>query len=362
MLYEIGITIIPGIGDILAKKLIAYCGSVEAVFKEKKAQLMKIPGIGKTLADTIKSADVLHRAELEMAFIERYKIQTFFYLDKSYPQRLKNCTDGPIMLYYKGNADLNHQKTISIVGTRSATDYGREMCKQLISGLASEDVLVVSGLAFGIDAASHKAALDRNLKTVAVLAHGLDRIYPYVHKSLAGKIVNNGGLLTDFMSGTNPDRENFPKRNRIIAGISDATVVVEAAKKGGALITAEIANSYNRDVFSIPGRLNDPFSEGCNYLVRTNRAALVQSADDICEMMGWQSKNKAKISRQRELFIELNPDETVIVSILKENGESSLNLICNRTELPSTKVAAALLNLEFQGVITCLPGKMYKLY
>lgn len=361
MLYEIGITIIPGIGDILAKKLIAYCGSVEAVFKEKTAQLMKIPGIGKTLAETIKSADVLHRAEKEIAFIERYKISTWFYLDKNYPQRLKNCTDGPIMIYYKGNAELNHPKVISVVGTRSATEYGKEMCKQLISGLVSSDVMVVSGLAYGIDAAAHKAALENNLKTVAVLAHGLDRIYPYLHKSLAGKIINDGGLLTDFMSGTNPDRENFPKRNRIIAGLADATVVVEAAKKGGALITAEIANSYNRDVFSIPGRINDQYSEGCNYLIRTNRAALIQSAQDICEMMGWVTKSKSGNTRQRELFIELTADETAIVGILKENGESSLNLICNRSELPSTKVAAALLNLEFQGVVNCMPGKMYKL-
>ena len=360
MLYEIGITVIPGIGDILAKKLIAYCGSVEGVFKEKKAHLMKIPGIGKTLADVVKSADVLKRAESEMEFISKYKIRTFFYLDKGYPQRLKNCIDGPVMLYYKGNADLNHPKIISMVGTRSATDYGKQICKQLVEGLVNSDVMVVSGLAFGIDVASHKAALDHHLKTIAVLAHGLDRIYPYLHKSLAGRIIQQGGLLTDFMSGTNPDRENFPKRNRIIAGLSDATIVVEAAKKGGALITAEIANSYNRDVFAVPGRIHDIYSEGCNYLIRTNRAALIQSAGDILEMMGWEVKNSG-LNRQRRLFVELTPDETAIVDILKENGESSLNLICNRCELPSTRVAAALLSLEFQGVIVCLPGKMYKL-
>lgn len=361
MLYEIAITIIPGIGDILAKKLIAWCGSVEGVFKEKKNHLMKIPGIGQTLAEIIKSADVLQRAENEAEFINKYKIQTYFYLEKNYPQRLKNCIDSPVMLYYKGNAHLNHPKIISIVGTRSATDYGREICRQLVSGLVSSDVMVVSGLAFGIDACSHKAALDHELKTVAVLAHGLDRIYPYVHKSLAGKIIQNGGLITDFMSGTNPDRENFPKRNRIIAGLSDATVVVEAAKKGGALITAEIANSYNRDVFAVPGRINDPFSEGCNYLIRTNRAALIQSADDICEMLGWQVKAKTAVSRQKKLFITLSPEETAIVDILRENGESSLNFICNRCEIASSKVAAALLNLEFEGVVSCLPGKMYKL-
>lgn len=361
LLYQIGLTLLPGVGDVLGKKLVAYCGGVEAVFKQKKKALEKVPGIGQKLVNAILSQTVLQRAEEEIAFIEKNNITPLFYLDKKYPSRLKNCIDSPIMLYFKGNADFNVPKIISIVGTRKATEYGKEICEKIVKDLKSQDVLVVSGLAYGIDTCAHKASLDNNLKTVAVLGHGLDRIYPYLNKSLSEKITDHGGLLTEFMSKTKPDRENFPRRNRIIAGVADGTLVVEAARSGGALITAEIANSYNRDVFSVPGRIGDTWSAGCNHLIKTNKAHLVQSAEDILYIMGWQQANQVKPRIQRELFIELAPEEEKITDVLRMEDTMGIDDICLKTSMPTSKVAAALLNLEFQGLVRVLPGKVYKL-
>lgn len=361
LLYQIGLTLLPGVGDVLGKKLVAYCGGVEAVFKQNKKALEKVPGIGQKLVNAILSQTVLQRAEEEITFIEKNNITPLFYLDKKYPSRLKNCVDSPIMLYLKGNADFNVPKIISIVGTRKATEYGKEICEKIVKDLKSQDVLVVSGLAYGIDTCAHKASLDNNLKTVAVLGHGLDRIYPYLNTSLSNKIMDHGGLLSEFMSKTKPDRENFPKRNRIIAGIADGTLVVEAARKGGALITAEIANSYNRDVFSIPGRIGDTWSEGCNHLIKTNKAHLVQSAGDISYIMGWQRANEVKPKIQRELFIELAPEEEKITDVLRMEDSMGIDDISLKTAMPTSKVASALLNLEFQGLVRALPGKVYKL-
>jgi DNA processing protein len=359
--YQIGLTLLPGVGAVLGKKLVAYCGGVEAVFKQKKSALEKIPGIGTKLVNAILSQNVLSRAEEEISFIEKNNITTFFYLEKKYPARLKNCVDSPIMLYFKGNANLNVPKVISVVGTRQATDYGREMCSRIIRELNSHGVLVVSGLAYGIDTCVHRVSLEQNLNTVAVLGHGLDRIYPWLNKAISKRIIDQGGLITEFMSNTIPDRENFPKRNRIIAGIADATLVVEAAKKGGALITAEIANSYNRDVFSVPGRVGDTWSEGCNSLIKTNKAHLIQSAQDIAYIMGWQKANEVKPKIQRELFVELSVDEEKITNHLRMEDSMGFDDICLKTQLPSSKIASALLNLEFQGLVRVLPGKVYKL-
>ena len=354
-------TLLPGIGDIIGKKLISYCGGVEAVFREKKQALQKIPGIGNTLVDAILNQNVLGRAEEEIVFIEKYKIQHFFYLDENYPDRLKHCIDSPMMLYFKGNADLNAAKVVSVVGSRTATEYGKDYCRKIIEGFAGQDILITSGLAYGIDTCAHKSALDNGLSTVGVMAHGLDRIYPYLNKKLAKRMLDNGGLLTEFMSNTNPDRENFPKRNRIIAGIADVTIVVESRKRGGALITAEIANSYNRDVFAVPGRLEDELSEGCNYLLKINKAALVQSADDIIYIMGWEKSDKKQIPKQGKLFVNFSEDEELLVKLLKENGESGIDWLCANANLNMSKLAAALLNLEFEGVVNSLPGKVYKL-
>ena len=360
-LYEIAITLLPGVGDITGKKLIEHCGNVEAVFTEKKQSLKKIHGIGDALVASIVNGrgDALLRAEKEMRFIEKYKIESYFYTDENYPYRLKQCIDAPMMLYFKGNCDLNTTKIISIVGTRSATEYGKECCRTIVDGFAGSDVIIISGLAHGIDTCAHKEALKNKLGTVAVLAHGLDRIYPATNRSLAEKMLDAGGLATDFMSETVPDRENFPKRNRIIAGLADATLVVEAAKRGGALITADIANSYNRDVFAIPGRIGDTYAEGCNNFIRINKAALVQSADDIKYILGWEIKKRKQENIQRKLFINLTPDEETIVKLLTETPQMSIDNICYAMQVTTSRVATALLNMEFEGIIRSLPGKMY---
>jgi DNA processing protein len=361
LLYQIALTLIPGVGDINAKRLVAYCGGVEAVFTERKKALLKIPGLGEATVNSLVSHNAFPRAEQEIEFIEKYGIQHFFFLDQGYPIRLKQCVDSPLMLYYKGNTDINQQRIVSIVGTRRATNYGKQMCHELIEGLASSGVLITSGLAYGIDTSAHKAALDLGLSTVAVLGHGLDRIYPQLNKPLAGRMVHQGGLLTEFLSESNPDRENFPKRNRIIAGIADATIVIEAGVKGGALITADIANSYNRDVFAVPGRVGDEFSAGCNNLIRTNRAALVQSASDVKYIMNWDISTNSPAPAQRELFITLTPDEEKLLAILKQLGACGIDTLCEETQLMPTKVASALLNLEFEGILKCLPGKVFRL-
>lgn len=360
LLYQIGVTLLPNVGDITGKKLIAYCGSAEAVFKEKKNNLLKIPGITKVFLSKLKADGVLLRAEQELEFIRKYKIQPIYYTDKNYPERLKHCIDSPIMIYYKGVADLNASKTISIVGTRRISAYGKQVVKDLVKGLFANNVLIVSGLAYGVDTWAHKCALDNKLETIAVLGHGLDRIYPSANKVLAEKMINQGGLLTDFITGTKPDRENFPKRNRIVAGMSDATIVVESAKKGGALITADIANSYNRDVFSIPGRVGDKYSEGCNFLIKTNRAALIENASDILYLMGWE-ETKQKPAQQKKLFITLTDEEKILVDLLQTDQELGIDKLCIASKLNATKVASALINLEFKGVVRCLPGKVYRL-
>ncbi|MDZ7741951.1 MAG: DNA-processing protein DprA [Bacteroidota bacterium] len=360
LIYQIASTRIPGVGDIVGKKLIAYCGGPEAVFKEKKSNLARIQGISpKTLAGIFDPA-LLKRAEQEIRFMEKHRIQSLYFTNDDYPARLKQCIDSPLMLYYKGKAVLNRQKIISIVGTRKATNYGQSVIAELAGGLRQYNVLIVSGLAYGIDTLAHKSALQNQMDTVAVLAHGLDRIYPFLNRGLAEKIMHQGGLLTDFMSGTNPDRENFPKRNRIVAGMSDAVVVVESAKKGGALITADIANSYNRDVFAVPGKIKETYSEGCNFLIKTNRAALIQSPDDLIYLMGWKEQKKKPVI-QRKIFVELAENERKLVELLKAQDEMGIDQLCIKSKMSATKVASALLNLEFEGLVKCLPGKVYKL-
>ncbi len=361
LIYKLAITLIPGVGSVNGKNLVAYCGGVQAVFMEKKRTLLKIPGIGEQTVNAISNHNVFDRAEEELEFIKKNEVKPLFYLDKEYPSRLKHCHDGPLMLYYKGTADLNVSKIVAIVGTRKATEYGRDMCRKIIEGLAELNVLIISGLAYGIDTWSHKAALDSSLLTVGVLGHGLDRIYPYANRSLAEKMTESGGLLCEYMSMTLPDRENFPMRNRIIAGMSDAIVVVEAGETGGALITAEIANSYNRDVFAVPGRIGDPHSEGCNKLIKINKAALIQSAKDISYILNWDENKLPKKSIQRELFINMTPEEELIVSILKEKGDLEIDTLLQETAMLPAKAASVLLNMEFGGIIRCLPGKVYRL-
>jgi DNA processing protein len=359
LLHRIAITLIPGVGDVNAKKLIAWCGSAEAVFREKRQALLKIPGMGTATVDSILGTQVLDRAEREMAFIERYRIRPLFYLDDHYPQRLKHCMDGPVMLYLRGKAELNCPRVLSVVGTRRASSYGRTMTERIISGLEGMDILVVSGLAYGIDTHAHRTALAAGLPTVGILAHGLDRIYPGANRKLAIKMQDEGGLLTEFLSETNPDRENFPRRNRIVAGLSDATLVIESATKGGALITANIAHSYDRDVLAVPGRCDDDLSKGCNYLIKANKAALVESADDIRYIMQWDEKAKGK-ARQARMFNELSKEASILFDILREHEESSIDFLVMKSRQSNSRIAAALLELEFNGLVKSLPGKMYR--
>ena len=358
--YKIAISLIPHIGDMRAKRLISYCGSAEAVFSEKKAGLEKIPGIGEANAKAVLTQKVFERVDEEIKFIEKNKITPLFYLDKEYPKRLTHCEDSPVMLYFKGKANLNSEKVISIIGTREATDYGKQICEKLIADLAPYNPIIVSGLAYGIDICAHKAAMDNNLTTVCGLGHGLDKIYPAVHRTYAEKMLENGGWLSDFTSGTIPDRENFPRRNRIVAGMSDAPSVVESNVGGGSLITADIANSYNRDVFAFPGRVNDECSVGCNNLIKQNKAALIQSAADIIYIMGWEQKLK-NAPIQKQLFVELKPEEEILVNLLKEKESVNVDDICLFAKMPMSKVSSLLLTLEFSGIVKSLPGKRYRL-
>jgi len=360
-IYQISLTLIPNIGDIHAKALINHFGNAGAIFKAKKKELEEIEGIGSVRARSIKEFENFNLAEEEIAFIQKYKITALFITDKNYPQRLLNCYDSPVILYYKGNADLNSSKIVAIVGTRNNNEYGKSVCEKLVEDLAEQNILIVSGLAFGIDSIAHKSALKNNLKTVAVLGHGLDRIYPTQNKSLAKQMIEQGGLLTDFRSKTNPDKQNFPKRNRIVAGISDAIIIIETGIKGGSLITAELGNGYNKDVFAIPGRTNDTKSEGCNYLIKNNKACLITSADDLLENMSWKEQKKPSAKKQRELFIELTDDEKIIVNILQQQEQIHIDELYIESGLSSSAVASALLTLEMQGVVNSLPGKIYRM-
>ena len=360
LLYQIALTLVPNIGDVRAKALIETFGDAASIFKTAKKHLEAIDGIGTIAANSIKNFTDFKICEDEINFIEKNKIIPLFITDEQYPQRLLNCYDSPTLLYYKGNADLNTTKIISVVGTRNNSDYGKTVCENLMQDLSDQNVLVISGLAFGIDSIAHKAALKNKLKTVGVVAHGLDKIYPAQNKSLAKEMLSHGGLLTDFMSGTNPDRQNFPRRNRIVAGICDALVVIESSKKGGSLITAELANSYNKDVFAIPGRVTDLRSEGCNYLIKNNKSLLITSADDLLHIMNWKDEPK-KVKKQRELFIELTPDEKIITDILAQQESIQIDQLYFKSGLSSSAVANALLMLEMQGVVSMLPGKVFKL-
>jgi DNA processing protein len=359
--YEIALGLVPNIGDIHAKALINHFGTAEAIFSARKKELEALEGIGTIRAASIKNFHDFEKAEEEIQFIKKYKITPLFITDMNYPQRLLNCYDSPSMLYYKGNTDLNSSKIVAIVGTRNNNEYGKNICEKLVEELAGEEVIIVSGLAFGIDSIAHRAAIKNEMKTIGVLAHGLDRVYPSQNSSLAKQMITNGGLLTEFRKLTKPDRQNFPSRNRIVAGISDAVIVVETGIKGGSLITAELGNSYNKDVFAFPGRVNDAKSEGCNFLIKNNKAALITSAKDILENMGWKKKNVRSGAKQRELFIELTADERTVVDILQSQKQVHIDELYLKSKLNSSAVAAALLMLEMQGVVASLPGKIYKI-
>lgn len=358
--YQIALTLIPGIGDVSGKRFVSYCGNAEAIFKENRKSLEKITGMREVTIDALcHPKDLLLRAEQEVAFLEKNGVQPLFYQDPGYPRRLLQCDDSPMMLYYKGNANLNAERVVAIVGTRNITDYGKECCTQLVNDLVDEKVLVVSGLAYGVDTVAHRTSLKAGIPTVGVLGNGLQQVYPAANKKLAIEMLANGGLLTECMSGTQPDRENFPRRNRVIAGMADAVIVIESALKGGSLITADLANSYNRDVFAFPGRVMDLYSQGCNYLIRTNRAHLMESVTNLRYIMRWE-REKTREERQTSIFREFTEEEQRIMDCFGDKSIVSLDDLIVTTELPTTKLASLLLNLEFDGIVIALPGKRYQ--
>lgn len=359
--HKIALSLIPRIGDISARKLVSYFGSVEAIFDEPYRNLMKIPGIGSGLAKSICDRSYLKIAEKEEEYVIKHNIRTFFYLDNDYPFRLRQCDDSPVTFFFRGTCDMNSPKILSVVGTRNATPRGREICDSIIGSLAERhpDLILVSGLAYGIDIAAHKAALAHNLQTIGVLGHGFMTIYPSVHRSTAEAMLKKGGLLTDFVSGTLPEKNNFIKRNRIIAGLSDATLVVESGLKGGALITSDIANSYNRDVFAVPGRPDDQWSAGCNDLIKRNKAALAESAEDIENLLGWEPEKPAR-AVQTALFSEMTEPEQRIFNLIYKEGEVTIDQICRDLDIPISKLSAMLLQMEFRGLVKCCPGNVYR--
>ncbi len=363
MKYLLALTMIPSIGSITARKLIIHTGSASAVFKEKMQVLTKIPGIGNTLAERAVSGDLVQKAENELVFCKKNGIKILDFYSDDYPTRLKNCPDAPLILFYRGENYFDSMKIVSIVGTRRASSYGVEICETLIKDISQAYVnaVIVSGLAYGIDYQAHLAALKNNLKTIAVLGHGLHTIYPSQHKNLAFKIMENGCLCTDFSSDMNPERNNFIKRNRIIAGLSDATIVVESGMKGGALITADIANSYNRDVFAFPGRAGDEKSMGCNALIKFNKAGMIEDLKDLEYFLGWERGTDNPAPRQKLLFTELSEQEERVVEALKEEDKISLDSLSLKLKWPVSKVSTILLNLEFEGIIRNYPGNYYRL-
>lgn len=358
--YQVALTLISGIGVVQAKQLIDHFGTPESVFKAKRKELDLLEGIGEVRARQIKDFNNFATAEKEVEFCEKHHIQPLFLTDKNYPQRLLNCYDSPTLLYYRGNADLNNSKIISIIGTRSNSDYGKQITEKFIEDIQSQNVLILSGLAFGIDAIAHKAAIHNNMATVGVLAHGLDTIYPALHKSLAKEMLLKGGLLTEFRKDSSPDKYSFPRRNRIVAGMSDTTIVIETAVRGGSMITAEMAYNYNRDLFALPGKVTDSKSSGCLKLIQQNKAVLFTNASDFMKEMGWEQTTVFP-QKQKELFVELNEDEKMIISILKDEVSTPIDELYLRSGLSSSSVAAAILNLELQNVIVSLPGKMYRM-
>ncbi|MCY7311122.1 MAG: DNA-processing protein DprA, partial [Chitinophagaceae bacterium] len=338
--------------------------NAEEIFHAKKTFLEKIEGVGPIRAASIAAFKDFSQAEEEIKFIEKYKIKPLFVTDTAYPKRLLNCYDSPTLLFYKGDADLNAAKIVAIVGTRSHTDYAKQVTEKLVKELTEQNITVVSGLAFGVDGIAHKASVKNGLSTIGVLAHGLDQIYPAEHAGLAKDMIKHkGGLLTEFRSKSKPDKHNFPTRNRIVAGMSDATIVIETGLKGGSMITAELANSYNKDVFAIPGKVTDVKSSGCNYLIKNNRAMLLTDAAELIQVMQWEDKAKSKKEKrsQRELFIEMTADEKIVVAILREKEAVHIDEINGKSGLSSSAVAGAMLNLELQGIISSKPGKMYNL-
>jgi DNA processing protein len=363
LFYLLALQQVEGIGVITAKKLLQHFGSPEAIFQAKKTELAKIDGIGKSTISNLHKKNGFDQAESEILFLEKEDINVFSFQCNEYPDRLKNCHDAPLLLFQSGNVNWNNSKIISIVGTRQITTYGTDFTKKLLEEIAPLNPIIVSGFAYGVDIVAHQAAMEHNLQTIGVLAHGLNQIYPKNHKKYMAKMQENGGFLTEFWTYSKPDRENFVKRNRIVAGISEATIVVESAERGGSLITAEIANDYNREVFAVPGRATDKYSQGCNNLIKTQRAQMITSAADLIYLLNWDIKNKTTVENkaiQKQLFVTLSEDEQTIYNYLQTKGKELMDIIALDCDLPIFKISSILLNMELKGVVRPLPGKVFE--
>lgn len=353
---------IPGIGNHTIRQLVSYCGSAEQVLKTPKGKLQKIPGVGSITADAIVKNKSLLFAEKEIRKAEKEKVQLLFFIDQNFPARLRQIADAPSLLYTKGNIDFENPKAVAIVGTRKATDYGKYCVDELIAGLQKHHALVISGLAYGIDIQAHRQALKYKLPTVGIMGSGIDIIYPAAHADTSRKMLEHGGIVTENPMGAKPDSHNFPARNRIIAGLCDVLVVVEAAHKGGALITAEIANTYNKDILAFPGNIGRSYSEGCNSLIKSNKANLITSVQDLEYIMNWGLEEK-KVKKKESLQLDLyDTEEQVVLKLLMENNNQlMIDELGWRSGITISKLASLLLNLEFKGVLAPLPGKVYKI-
>ncbi|GAA3587967.1 DNA-processing protein DprA [Flavivirga amylovorans] len=360
LFYTLALQHVPNIGDITAKRLISHCGTAEAVLKEKRQNLLKIGGVGSVILSDLFKSYHLQAAEKEIDFIKSNKIKVSYFMGDHYPPKLKHCIDGPILLFQSGNINLKQQQLISIVGARKITTSGMAFCEELVETLAPYNPIIISGFAYGTDITAHKVAIKNKLQTIACLAHGLNQIYPKTHKKYMIDMEKNGGFFTDFWSSDSFDRNNFLKRNRIIAGLSEATIVIESAEKGGSLVTADIANSYNRDVFAVPGRTTDSQSMGCNNLIKHQKAHMLTTPLDVPYILNWELEEPNKPAIQKQLFVELDTTEKTIYSYLKENEKQQLDTIAINCKMPIFKIASVLLAMELKGVIRPLPGKLFE--
>lgn len=358
--YKIALTLLHGIGPRKAGILISKLGGVEAVFAEKLSVIQGETGISKELLKNINRENALREAEKQLTFISKNNINTHFYLDSNYPRRLRQCSDAPYLLYSKGSFDPNPSKAVAIVGTRNATDYGKSICEELIQNFVGNNIQVVSGMAYGIDICAHQACVRNDISTVGVLGHGLDRIYPSVHRKTAEQMFEKGGLLTEFLPGTKPDKENFPMRNRIVAGMTDATIVVESKVSGGSLITAELAFDYNKDVFAFPGNVGQIYSEGCNKLIQQNKAHLITNGKEFLRFMSWEMSSPNKVV-QASIFQDLNPEEQQILDGLDGSVEH-IDVLAMRLKKPVSVISVLLLTMELKGLLKSYPGNKYGVY
>jgi DNA processing protein len=357
--YELALLRVEGVGDIMAKKLLTHFGTAENVLNAKSSQLAAIDGVGTVLLNNFKDKSIFEKAKQELDFIQKNEIEVLGFKDNNYPERLKHCIDGPVLLFSSGNINLKNRKIISIVGTRQITSYGTEFCRKLIEDLAPLDPIIVSGFAYGVDIVAHQLAMDHDLQTIGVVAHGLNQIYPKPHKKYVAKMEQNGGFMTEFWSTSNPDKENFVRRNRIVAGMTEATIVIESADRGGSLITANMANDYNRDVFAVPGRVTDKYSQGCNNLIKTQKANVLTCAADLIYNLNWDIKKESK-PVQKQLFVTLEDDEQKVYDYLLKTGKELMDMIALNCDFPIYRISGLLLNMELKGVIRPLPGKMFE--